>query len=66
MGVRSTHLFYEDEVSVSNESDVHNYSFSSIQLTMIIFQCPAETESLESLDIFKDQIPEGVQLHSLR
>jgi len=37
-----------------------------IKTAIIIFQCPAETESLESIDIFKDQIPEGVGLHSLR
>ncbi|XP_068695251.1 snRNA-activating protein complex subunit 3-like [Montipora foliosa] len=29
-------------------------------------KCPAETENLESLDIFKEQIPDGVALHSLR
>jgi len=37
-----------------------------LQNELIIFQCPAETENLESLDIYKDQIPDGVGLHSLR
>lgn len=30
------------------------------------FQCPADTEGLESIDIYKEPIPDGVELHTLK
>ena len=34
--------------------------------SLITFQCPADTEGLESIDIYKDPIPDGVELHTLK
>ena len=34
--------------------------------SLVTFQCPADTEGLESIDIYKDPIPDGVELHTLK
>ena len=40
--------------------------FTADKNSLSTSQCPADTEGLESIDIYKDPIPDGVELHTLR
>ena len=42
------------------------YISQSIKKSLVSLQCPADTEGLESLDIFREPIPDGVELQSLK
>ena len=41
-------------------------NFTADKISLTTFQCPADTEGLESIDIYKDPIPDGVELHTLK